>query len=295
MSQQEEAQEQEQEQEQAYDYLVSANDLRGSEYQYIPGMEQLAQVVVGLQKDVKRINQCLTLKGAEAYGKKKGWNAHDADITGPKGKPDGIREVFLTDKNGNIRVVNGWTLKATDYPHRKMYMTQYDTKEKRKKTPYNKFMNDLNVFNKYLNNDGYPTYANNIDIPEFANVKRTKITPKEYFKQFVFNPFFENYKLVKFYDTTIKGKQTITKMKKGISAMDIAKFYNKALSACYINLVGEEVIPAEELEKIDSNKYNTRISAMLQTRKYINAAYAKIASLANTLPSQTLRDVCDNI
>ena len=71
------------------------------------GMAELVNIVAGLQKDVKRINDCLTLNGARAYAAKKGpnWQAHEADITGPHGKPDGFKEVFVTDANGNIKVM----------------------------------------------------------------------------------------------------------------------------------------------------------------------------------------------
>ena len=58
-----------------------------------PGMSELVNIVAGLQKDVKRINACLTKQGAQeciAKNKKNGWHAWEGDITGPGGEPDGI-------------------------------------------------------------------------------------------------------------------------------------------------------------------------------------------------------------
>ena len=78
-----------------------------------PGTSELVNIVAGLQKDVKRINACLTKQGVEEYlakNKKNGWYAWECDITGPKGVLDDIPEVIVTDRNGNIKIVNGCTL-----------------------------------------------------------------------------------------------------------------------------------------------------------------------------------------
>lgn len=93
-----------------------------------PEMKNLIQVVAGLQKDVKRINSCITKNDAEAWlkkNKKHQWQAHEADIIGPNGVPDGINEVFVTDANGNIRVINGYGLSKSKYPERKIYYSAF--------------------------------------------------------------------------------------------------------------------------------------------------------------------------
>ena len=79
----------------------------------LPGMSELVNIVAGLQKDVKRINACLTKQGADEYivkNKKNGWYAWEGDITGPNGVPDGINEVIVTDTKGNIKIVNEYIL-----------------------------------------------------------------------------------------------------------------------------------------------------------------------------------------
>ena len=128
--------------------LPSGTDKKGKIYgrslSFQPGYKDLVNIVAGLQKDVKKINQCLTLEGAQAYVNavdkngnriRNNWTAHEEDITGPNGKPDGIKEVFVADAKGNLKVINGYSLEKTDYPLRKAYRTVYKTKEERKQHP----------------------------------------------------------------------------------------------------------------------------------------------------------------
>ena len=74
----------------------------------IQGYAELCDIVADLQKDIKRVNQCLTLSGAQAYvdvkdkdGKPigKNWEAHEDDI----------KEVFVSDSKGNLKIIHGWT------------------------------------------------------------------------------------------------------------------------------------------------------------------------------------------
>ena len=142
------------------------------------GMAELVNIVAGLQKDVKRINSCLTLAGATAYATKKGpnWQAHEADITGPHGKPDGFKEVFVTDANGNIKVINGYTLAKSTYPERKAYWTVQPTNPETNapyadrdgnpiefRMPFSKFRKQLYEISPNVNENGAPYYAKDFD------------------------------------------------------------------------------------------------------------------------------------
>jgi hypothetical protein len=51
-------------------------------------------------------------------GRRKNWTAHEPDITDPHGVPDGIKEVFITNSKGRVKVINGVTLAKTTYPTR---------------------------------------------------------------------------------------------------------------------------------------------------------------------------------
>ncbi|KAI5533441.1 hypothetical protein TVAGG3_0383320 [Trichomonas vaginalis G3] len=154
----------------------------------------------------------LTLPEAQAYAKRQGpnWEAHEADITGPNGKPDGINEVFITDGQGNIKVINGYKLTITDYPKRKAYNERYpmqfDENGKAVKqyigegengpinsyryNPYSYFNEELNVIEE--GPDGLPRYSNQFD-GQYANI-RPEISAKKFFKVALFDPVFANVK-----------------------------------------------------------------------------------------------------
>ncbi|KAI5542800.1 hypothetical protein TVAGG3_0075220 [Trichomonas vaginalis G3] len=176
------------------------------------GMKELVHIVAGLQKDVKQMRNVLTLPEAQAYAKRQGpnWEAHEADITGPNGKPDGINEVFVTDGQGNIKVINGYKLTITDYPKRKAYNERYpmqfDENGKAVKQyigegengPINSYRyNPYSYFNEELNAieegpDGLPQYSNQFD-GQYANI-RPEISAKKFFKVALFDPVFANVK-----------------------------------------------------------------------------------------------------
>ena len=173
------------------------------------GMAELVNIVAGLQKDVKRINSCLTLAGATAYATKKGpnWQAHEADITGPHGKPDGFKEVFVTDANGNIKVINGYTLAKSTYPERKAYWTVQPTEQRINpetnapyadrdgnpiefRMPFSKFRKQLYEISPNVNENGAPYYAKDFDDEQFANIRHA-IKPKDAFKAVIFDPVYD--------------------------------------------------------------------------------------------------------
>ena len=110
------------------------------------GMSELLTIVAGLQKDMKRLEKCLTLPDAQAWinrNNKKNWQAYEMDITGPEGVPDGIPEVFITDAHGNLKVINGWALTNSKYPDKKTYRETFKTPEARRKNPYTDFTKAL--------------------------------------------------------------------------------------------------------------------------------------------------------
>ena len=213
--------------------IQSGTNKKGEVYdryvQYKDGYEELAKIVAGLGKEVKRINQCLTIDGARQYAaKRKNWTAHEADITGKNGHPDGVKEVFVCDDKGNMKVINGFGLRKSDFPWRKAYREVYPTKADRKGNPFTKFKNDYTEIQGF-NEDEIPYYKNNTaDIsPEYTNLQ-PEITPKALYKQLVFKPV---------YDAT---KETLKKEK--VPPMVMAQLFNKMLSVCYKNHVQEQIL-----------------------------------------------------
>ncbi len=84
-------------------------------------MNHLYQIVgtSNLKQDIKRIKSTQSLDGAKAWAKKHGFHEDDAieeDID-----KDGIADVVVKDKNGNYVVVNGYTIRPSDFPYRKKF------------------------------------------------------------------------------------------------------------------------------------------------------------------------------
>ena len=204
--------------------LLPGHDRDGTEYPRIlnfqPGYGELATIVAGLQKDVQRINQCLTLEGAEAYAsKRKNWEAREEDITGPEGKPDGIKEVYVTDSKGNLKIINGWMLKKTEYPIRKAYRAKYPTKQARKENKYSNFVKEVKALR--LDEDQEPAFVMNPadDIgAQYTNIQ-PRVSARTVYKEFIFRPVYETY------------ADDFKRLE--IPPMDRAQIFNKALSKCF--------------------------------------------------------------
>ena len=206
-----------------------------------PGMAELINIVAGLQKDVRRINKCLTLDGAKEYVKdRSGWNAFEQDITGPDGHPDGIPEVVVTDAYGNIKVINGYGLRKGTYPQRKMYQYMkhrvYKDRPDEKYT-YGEFRNDVHRIQEGFNENGDPYYANVLpeDFPsQFKGRLPRSAVPsaKELFKQHIFTPVYEGHK---------ESIKEAAKQTSGQPGMVCAQINTKAFRVSYKELVLKQV------------------------------------------------------
>ena len=194
------------------------------------GMPELINIVAGLQKDIKRINQCLTLPGAQQYvSNKPFWQAHEADITGPNGKPDGVKEVFVTDPKGNIKVMNGWALTKGTYPQRKLYQTVYPTRDSRragvgnngdKPMTFSRFKGDIYRINEDPDENGHAQYLNSFEgVDPSLTAFRGDLKPKDIYKALIFKSVWD--------DT----KQRL--LTDGMAPLDVARIATKALAYCY--------------------------------------------------------------
>jgi len=232
-----------------------------------PGYEELARIVAGLGKDVKRINQCLTKAGAIEYAsKRRNWTAHEADITGANGKPDGIKEVFVCDGTGNVKVINGVGLAKTTYPTRKAYRTLYTSKEARKEKPYGSFMKEIKTIHAGdFDSNGAPYYENDLsDLGEEFKGIRPTITVRELYKQVVFQPVYD------------EMKQSLKDA--GVPPMIMAQIYNKSLSAAFNNHVKNQVL-AEILGEDPDNVAKKLVNKTLRSKEYKEECENKITKI----------------
>ena len=71
------------------------------------------------KKDIKQIAKTQSVRGAQewiAKNNKENWTAVEEDVDN-----DGISDVLVKDANGNLVIVNGYTLKPSTYPYRKLF------------------------------------------------------------------------------------------------------------------------------------------------------------------------------
>ena len=91
------------------------------------GMNELANIVLDLKRDFKKVSKALTKEGADNIVAKHNaksnnqWSVDDADVNG-----DNIPDIIIKNQQGNPIVVNGWTTKKSDYPLRYLYANDKD-------------------------------------------------------------------------------------------------------------------------------------------------------------------------
>ena len=230
------------------------------------GYEELAKIVAGLGKEVKRINQCLTKAGAIEYARKRmNWTAHEADITGPNGEPDGVKEVFVCDADGKVKVINGVGLRKSTFPLRKAYFTMHGTNEARKATPFNQFKKSLTQINEQPDENGNPFYVMTDETlgNEFKGIRK-EITPFELYKQKVFQPVYDDMKA--------------ELISNGVQPLTLAHVYNKALRTGFNNHVKKQVL-AQLLEDDPDNVSKNIVQKALKSEDYLTESQGKILTI----------------
>lgn len=278
--------------------LPKGKDKHDKEYarsvQFKDGYSELARIVAGLGKEVKRINQCLTLQGAQQYvSKKKNWTAHEADITGKNGIPDGVKEVFVCDSKGNLKIINGYGLEKSEYPWRKAYRETFPTRADRKDTPYGTFKDVYTTIHEGWDANGSPYYEFNLGEinPEYAHVQ-PEIKPKDLYKQFIYRPI---------YDTLKEQLKT-----EGVPPMMMARIFNKILTDAYNRHVKFQVAadyfrkdPSEVEEKERNRFYRSadyklmaqqKIKEILSTADNINTCRAEIDEIIGSEIDEIFKD-----
>lgn len=102
-----------------------------------PGMEQIANIVVNLQRDVKRLKKLQSKQGVIDFVNEKGVDKNGRpwkyDIKDPN--HDGIPDYFVYDRDGNLKYVNGYTTTQSDWAYRQQYMDDRYVKKKNNEEP----------------------------------------------------------------------------------------------------------------------------------------------------------------
>ena len=133
------------------------------------GMQDLAKIVLDLQRDVKRVKNAISPQGAQALVDKHNatakpsarWRLNKRDQNGPATllnltdiNNDGVPDVVITNANNQPVFVNGYTTTNSTYPVDLAYYTKYPTRAERSGHSLNDFKKELyNVTYDEVNDD----------------------------------------------------------------------------------------------------------------------------------------------
>ena len=95
-------------------------------------LEDLYDIILKHKKEIRKIPQCSTINGASNWAAKRGLRAAETNIDGSL---DGSKEVVVYDKKGKPFVVNGYTLRPSDFPVRNKYWETHSKESDRIKEP----------------------------------------------------------------------------------------------------------------------------------------------------------------
>ena len=257
---------------------------------YGPGGKELTRIVAGLGRGVRQINGTQTVEGAKewiARNNKKYWEALDLDITGPNGIPDGIKETIVTDRKGNVRIVNGYALGPSSYAWRKSYYTEFPTKEQQMHVTFGEYKNR----NKQISPELYGgEFAYENAMPYKT---RRKISARNMFRQVFFTPTFKQFK-----DVIPEELNAMTKSQLSTRVFSFVwemMFLNSAIMAARPNTNQDNILtlPSDEYEKW---KKSTEVKDIIEnwikttlqkedkwdaTMYYVNCAYLIATCLNN--------------
>ena len=122
------------------------------------GMPDLANIVLGLQRDIQRVKKAISPRGAEAIVNSHNatakpsahWKLNKRNPEAPASlanltdyNNDGVPDVVITNASNQPLFVNGYTTTNSTYPIDLAYYNQYPTRADRRGHPLNEFKKDL--------------------------------------------------------------------------------------------------------------------------------------------------------
>lgn len=109
------------------------------------GMKELENIILDLQRDVKRVAKAISPQGAQEIVDKHNqanpknlWSLDTSDRN-----KDGIPDVVIQNSRGESMYVNGYTTKRSNYPYAFAYYAQYPTRKDRSNYPLSQFKKDM--------------------------------------------------------------------------------------------------------------------------------------------------------
>ena len=132
------------------------------------------------KKDIKQIAKTQSVRGAQEWikkNKKAGWIAEEEDVDN-----DGISDVLVKDANGNLVIVNGYTLKPSTYPYRKLFY-EAEPEVRKDYRNYMDYISDV-YYHPVYDGNNFKVGRYNADddklalMEEYEKTKFQKIKPK---------------------------------------------------------------------------------------------------------------------
>ena len=153
------------------------------------------------KKDIKQIAKTQSVRGAQEWikkNKKAGWIAEEEDVD-----KDGISDVLVKDANGNLVIVNGYTLKPSTYPYRKLFY-EAEPEVRKDYRNYMDYISDVYYHPVYDGNSmNVESYIADDDklalMQKYENTNFQKIKPKS---KSAYQAFSANY-IAPFYKTIV--------------------------------------------------------------------------------------------
>ena len=107
-------------------------------------MESLKNIVStsGLRHDIKRVHNTESLRGATKWAKKHTTSKRHYTAAGEDIDGDGIEDVLVRTTDGQLVIVNGYTVRNSDYPYRQMFGNQ-PVDVRKKYGNYKRFLNEV--------------------------------------------------------------------------------------------------------------------------------------------------------
>ena len=128
------------------------------------GMNELAHLVLDMQRDFKRVTKALSAQGAQEIIDKHNvkspnsqWKLRHEDVN-----RDGIPDILILNDKDKPIVVNGWTTKGSNYPEQYQYYKKYPTRDDRKDHPFSTFKRDELYQYQFDDNNPNPHLLGNV-------------------------------------------------------------------------------------------------------------------------------------
>lgn len=180
------------------------------------GMNDLANIVLGLQRDIQRVKKAISPVGAEDLVNKHNtgakpsahWKLNKRDPEGPASltnltdiNNDGVPDVVISNASGHPIFVNGYTTTNSTYPIDLAYYNAYPTRAERKGHPLNGFIKDLYNVQYDENNEDFAKRGNVLsadpklqylpgyDLNTYHLPQAKRMSAFNRFKKFVIQPY----------------------------------------------------------------------------------------------------------